>query len=74
MTEKVEAVYVGGILKPTRVLRLREQQRVRLTVEPIDEPDRDREAAVARLKAGIASMRFFSKGRLPSRGELHDRR
>jgi predicted DNA-binding antitoxin AbrB/MazE fold protein len=74
MNQKVEAVYVGGVLKPTRVLPLREQQRVRLTVEPIDEPGRDREAAVTRLKAGIASMRFFSEARLPGREELHDRR
>lgn len=27
----------------------------------------DREAAVTRLKAGIAGMRFFSEGPLPSR-------
>ena len=45
-------------------------QRVRLTVETIDEPDTDREAAVARLKAGIASMHFFSEGQLPTREEL----
>jgi hypothetical protein len=44
-------------------------------VETIDEPNKmDREAAVARLKAGIASMRFFSEGPLPNREELHDRR
>jgi len=47
---------------------------VRLTVETIDEPAGDREAAIARLRAGIASMRFFSEGPLPSREELHDRR
>ena len=74
MTQKIEAIYIGGVLKPTGYLPLRDQQRVRLTVETIDEPDRDREAAVARLKAGIASMRFFSEGPLPSREELHDRR
>lgn len=74
MTQKIEAIYIGGVLKPTGDLPLREKQRVRLTVETIDEPDRDREAAVARLKAGIASMRFFSEGPLPSREELHDRR
>ena len=73
MTEKVEAIYTGGVLKPTRDLCLEDQQRVRLTVETIDEPVRDRDAAVARLKAGIASMRFFSEGPLPSREELHDR-
>lgn len=73
MTQKVEAVYTGGVLKPTRDLCLQDQQRVRLTVETIEEPVSDREAAVTRLKAGIASMRFFSEGRLPSREELHDR-
>jgi hypothetical protein len=55
-------------------LPLRDNQRVRLTVETIDESNMDREAAVTRLKAGIASMRFFSEGPLPSREELHDRR
>ena len=73
MTQRVEAIYTGGVLKPTRDLCLEDQQRVRLTVETIDEPAGDREAAVAQLKAGIASMRFFSEGPLPSREELHDR-
>ena len=74
MTQKVEAIYSGGVLKPRRDLCLQDQQRVRLTVETINEPEGDRAAAVARLKAGIASMRFFSEGPLPSREELHDRR
>lgn len=73
MIQRVEAVYVGGVLKPARELPLQDQQRVRLTVETIDAPESDREAAVVRLKAGIASMRFFSEGPLPSREELHDR-
>ena len=74
MTRTFEAIYTDGVLKPTGDLPLRDNQRVRLTVETIDEPNMDREAAVARLKAGIASMRFFSEGTLPSREELHDRR
>ncbi len=74
MTQRIEAIYTDGILKPTGELPLRDNQRVRLTVETIDEPNMDREAAVARLKAGIASMRFFSEGPLPNREELHDRR
>lgn len=32
----------------------------------IDEPRGDHEAAIARLKAGSAGMRFFSEGPLPS--------
>ena len=73
VTQKVEAIYTGGVLKPTSDLCLQDQQRVRLTVETIDEPVGDRKAAVARLKAGIASMRFFSEGPLPGREELHHR-
>ena len=74
MTQKVEAIYTGGVLKPTSELSLRDKQRVRLTVETIGEPEQDRQAAIARLKAGIASMRFFSKPGLPSREKLHERR
>jgi len=68
-----EAIYTHGVLKPTIDLGLSEQQRVRVMVEPIEESPVDREAAVARLKAGIAGMQFFSNGRLPNRDELHDR-
>ena len=74
MTQTTEAIYTNGVLKPTRDLDLREQQRVRVIVETIDDAADDRAAAVARLKAGIDSMQFFSNGRLPSRNDLHDRR
>ena len=67
------AVYSDGVLKPTRALSLRDQQRIRLLVEPIDEGAGDRHAALGRLRAGIARMQFFSKGPLPTREELHDR-
>jgi predicted DNA-binding antitoxin AbrB/MazE fold protein len=69
MTQKIEAIYTGGVLKPTRELPLKDKQRVRLTVESLDDPEGDREAAIARLRAGIASMGFFSDGPLPSREE-----
>ena len=36
MPQRTEAVYSDGVLKPTRALSLRDQQRVRLLVEPID--------------------------------------
>ena len=74
MTQKVDAIYMDGVLKPTRELSLKDNQRVRLTVETIDDPSRDRQAAISRLKGSIESMRFFSAGVLPSREELHDRR
>jgi predicted DNA-binding antitoxin AbrB/MazE fold protein len=75
MTQSTEAVYSGGVLKPDSDLGLREQQRVRLVVETIDEAQvpRDREAALANLRAGIARMQFSSTGPLPRREELHDR-
>ena len=59
MTQITEAIYTHGVLKPTAELDLREQQRVRIIVEPLDEQREDRAAALARLKAGIASMQFF---------------
>ncbi|HWJ39938.1 MAG TPA: antitoxin family protein, partial [Candidatus Limnocylindrales bacterium] len=66
MTQTIEAIYTDGVLKPTAELPLRDNQRVRLSIETIDETIEettvDREEAMARLKAGIASMRFFSEG------------
>ncbi len=73
MTQITQAIYTHGVLKPTTDLDLREQQRVRVIVEAIEDSLGDRDAAVARLKAGIASMQFFSNGQLPTREELHDR-
>ena len=70
MTRVTEAVFSKGVLKPAEDLGLREEQRVRLIVESVDERPDDRAVAVARLKAGIAKMQFFSQG--PSREELHD--
>jgi predicted DNA-binding antitoxin AbrB/MazE fold protein len=75
MAQFTEAVYTNGVLKPKEGLVLREAQRVRLIVDAIDDDaDRgDRPAALQRLLAGIEGMRFFSRERLPSRDELHDR-
>ena len=75
MAQYTEAVYTNGVLTPTERLVLREAQRVRLIVEGLDE-DADREertAALRRLLAGIEKMNYFSRERLPSRDELHDR-
>ena len=73
MAQVSEAIYARGVLKPVEPLDLRENQRVRIVIEPLDESREDRAVALARLKAGIASMQFFSGGRQPSRAELHDR-
>jgi predicted DNA-binding antitoxin AbrB/MazE fold protein len=75
MTRVTEAIYTNGVLKPKEELPLREAQRVRLTIEALDDDTDggDRLAAVQRLLAGIEGMKFFSRERLPSRDELHDR-
>jgi predicted DNA-binding antitoxin AbrB/MazE fold protein len=73
MTRVTEAVYSLGVLKPADDLGLNEGQRVRLTVEPLDETPKDRATALVKLKAGIATMQFASRGELPSREDLHDR-
>ena len=73
MTKRTDAVYSQGVLKPAEDLGLREDQRVRLIVETVDDQPVDRAAAFTRLKAGIAKMQFFSQGPPPSREELHDR-
>jgi predicted DNA-binding antitoxin AbrB/MazE fold protein len=73
MTQITEAIYTHGVLKPAVDLNLREQQRVRVIVEPIEDNLAGWDAAVARLKAGIARMQFFSNGPLPRREDLHDR-
>ena len=74
MVQVTEAVFSQGVLKPVGELQLREQQRVRLIIEPVDAGQEfDRTAALNRLRAGIASMRFSSSGPLPARDELHDR-
>jgi len=49
MKPTTEAVFTQGVLKPAVDLNLREQQRVRVIVEPIDDGLGDREAAVATL-------------------------
>ena len=75
MAQVTEAIYSNGVLKPKQQLELREDQHVRLIVQAFDDvPDAgDRPAALRRLLAGIEGMKFFSRGRLPSRDELHDR-
>jgi hypothetical protein len=72
MTQRTEAEYSGGVLEPDPDLGPSEQRRVDLIVEAIDEVAEDRDAAIARLRTGIAAMQFFSKGPLPKREVMHD--
>ncbi len=75
MTHITEAIYADGVLKPTEHVDLREQQRVRLIIQPLDGPAYgDRQAALERLRARAQRMDFRLTGALPSRNELHERR
>jgi predicted DNA-binding antitoxin AbrB/MazE fold protein len=74
MPQVTEAVFSQGVLKPTVKLDLREEQRVRLIIEPVDGAGHlDRATALRRLRAGIEGMRFSLTSPIPSRDELHDR-
>ena len=63
MVQITEAIFSQGVLKPVDKLQLREEQRVRLIIEPVDVGGgSDRTAALNRLRVGIASMKFSSSG------------
>lgn len=69
-----EAIYTDGVLRPVNGLDLADQQRVRIIVEPLENGSQpDRAAAMERLRAGIARMKFRLREPLPTRDELHDR-
>jgi predicted DNA-binding antitoxin AbrB/MazE fold protein len=68
-----DAVYSGGVLKPLGDVHLHEAELVRLTIQRREHSKDSRQAALEKLRAGIASMGFSLRGPLPSRDELHDR-
>ena len=43
MPRVIEAIYEGGVLKPTHPLDIGEHTRVRITIEPQDEPSKKAE-------------------------------
>jgi predicted DNA-binding antitoxin AbrB/MazE fold protein len=75
MVRITEAIYSNGVLKPTERLDLREDERVRITVEPIEsDANSKRQRAIERFRAGQAKSKFRSSGPYPTREELHERR
>ena len=56
MILKVDAIHTVGVLKPTRDLPLRENQRVRLIVQPIEKPEQNRAAARRGSRAWTFSL------------------
>jgi predicted DNA-binding antitoxin AbrB/MazE fold protein len=77
MTQITEATFDGGVLHPSGKLSLKPHERVRLIVQSLGEVDvKAREAALDRLRAGIAQMGFRSPAGArptPTRDELHER-
>src|SRR5580693_2734881 len=65
MVQVTDAIYAHGVLRPKGDLALREAQRVRLIVEPLDDDTgrADRSTALRRLREGIEGMKFFSSAR-----------
>jgi predicted DNA-binding antitoxin AbrB/MazE fold protein len=72
-SQVTDAIYSGGVLKPLGEISLHESERVRLIIERKEPSAQNRQLALERLRAGIAQMRFYLSGPLPSRDELHDR-
>jgi len=77
MVRIIEAIFADGVLKPAEPLNLRDQQRVRITVEEVDgaarAPSADRAEARKRFLAGVRKSRFKSTGPYKTRSELHER-
>jgi len=47
MLRMIEAIYEGGVLRPTQPLDISEHTRVRITIEPQDEPRKKAEHVLA---------------------------
>lgn len=70
-----EAIYADGVFRPLEPVELADQQRVRITFEPIvSVSPEDRKAALSRARAIIERMNFRHGGPYPTRDELHERR
>lgn len=73
ITTQIEATFVNGVLIPDRPLPLAEEARVRITIEPVEQPVPPGEAW-AQLKQWIREHPLHGLGRHLSRDERHERR
>jgi predicted DNA-binding antitoxin AbrB/MazE fold protein len=73
MIRTTEAIFADGVLTPLEPLNLREQQRVRITVQEVEAQPADRAAAIQRMVEGFEKLRLRTNGRMPTREELHER-
>jgi predicted DNA-binding antitoxin AbrB/MazE fold protein len=63
MPRVIEAIYEGGVLKPTQPLDISEHTRVRITIEPQDEPRKKAEHILALARQ---SCEGYELTRLPA--------
>ena len=60
---QVDAIYLNGVFKPLQTVKLQENQRVRLSVEPV---------AVADVEAWLAEVRALRQRIISQRGCFPD--
>ena len=72
MKAELTATFVGGLLKPDKVLSLPDQTRVKLTIETLD-PKTEATAAWNALKARMLQRPIHGGERRFTREELHER-
>lgn len=74
MATTVTATFANGVLTPDQALPLAEQERVKLTIEPIDGWTEEKaQAAWEEFKRMIAEKPLHLGGEKFSRDELYDR-
>jgi predicted DNA-binding antitoxin AbrB/MazE fold protein len=74
MTQVTEAIFSGGVLRPTEQLQLRDQERVRIIVQQIEGVGAaQRRRLLDDIKASADRMGFRSNAPYPTRDNLHER-
>jgi predicted DNA-binding antitoxin AbrB/MazE fold protein len=74
LSQIITATYEEGVLKPDQTLELAPHTRVRLTVDPIEAPNEDREQAWVGLQELWDTTTVRSTDPMLSRDQLHERR
>lgn len=74
VTRTTDAIFSNGVLRPLEPLPLREYERVRITVESVEQNGAARSTGRQRLIRGFDQLRLRTDGNPPSREELHERR
>ncbi|MEZ6233659.1 MAG: antitoxin family protein [Phycisphaerales bacterium] len=58
MTRTIDAIFVDGVFRPAQPLPLRDNERVRITVETVEENGLPRAMAIDRLRTGFGKLRL----------------